>query len=120
MSRFNFITTENTEYFEIKFKGEMIGLTDFEGEPFQKLTKQISKQAESRIVILDLNEVTMWDSEGMRQALLYLAHEINSKHGTRIYIVAPRNGYLFNRAKEKYKHVVDNTVPWIEDKKSVP
>lgn len=98
--------------FEVIFDGELKGVEDFETEQFLKLEKQIDAEAESKIVLLNLNNVTFWDTEGMRHTLV-LGRDINIKlEDSRVYIIAPKDGYLFKRAKEKYRDIVDKIVPW--------
>ena len=105
---------ENVFTTEIIFTGELKGRSPFIEEDFQKLQRRIRKDAESKFVIMNLTEVTFWDTEGMRQTLK-LAEEINQKIGqNRVYIVAPKEGYLISRAKEKYVDLIDKTVPWKE------
>lgn len=120
METFSFTTSrDDVLFFEVNFSGELIGGSEITSEKFQKLIKQLRLEAESRVVFIDLNNVQFWDTAGMRQ-ILGLTHEINSKLNThRVYIIGPKDGYLFKRAKEKYKDKVDITIPWQKDRSSI-
>lgn len=116
---FDFTADENGPIYQVRFTGELIGGSDLASDKFQKLIRQIKTEAQSRVVLLDIRKVAFWDTEGMRETL-GLAHKINSDLSSpRVYIVAPKNGYLFKRAVEKYQDKVDNTIPWIEDPRSL-
>lgn len=112
MKHFTFVTNEDISTLEVAFTGELKGVSDFQVDLFTRLEKKIAVDAESKIVYINLSNVSFWDTEGMRHTLV-LAHDINTKIGdARVFIIAPRSGYLFNRAKEKYKDIVDKTVQW--------
>lgn len=121
MSAFTWSLKEDTHYFEVQFRGELRGGNDIASDSFQKLVKQIKTEAEDRIVFLDLSKVTYWDTEGMRRILKDLVSEMNRNlgaQGTRAYVIAPKNGYLFNRAKEKYE-LDSSLIPWRESKEGL-
>lgn len=117
MEAFNFKKIRDLLFFEVQFSGELRGGTDLESEEFQKLTKELKTEAQSRIVFIDLNKVAFWDTEGMRQ-ILGMVSDLNQKLGKRVYIIAPREGYLFNRAKEKYK-LESDLIPWKTSKEGL-
>lgn len=109
---FTFKEKDDISTFEIEFSGELKGLDDFSTDRFIKLVKKIRTDAESKLIYLNLHKVQFWDTEGMRQTIL-LAEEINIIIGdSRVFILAPRDGYLFKRAKEKYPDKIDKTVKW--------
>ncbi len=113
IKHFKFQLNDEISTLEIFFSGELKGIDDFKTDTFTKLVRKIKSDAESKLVYLNLNDIQFWDTEGMRQTLI-LAHDINSKVGNdlRVAIVAPRDGYLYKRAIEKYKDIVDKTVKW--------
>ena len=109
---FNFKINDDLSTTEILFSGELKGLLPFQAEDFLKLQKKIRSDAESKIVLLNLNDVGFWDTEGMRQILKF-ASEVNEKVGyNRVVIIAPTDGYLIRRAAEKYQNMINVSVPW--------
>lgn len=105
----------DTSFYELAFEGELRSGKDIESEDFSNLIKKIRKQAESKIVLLDLTNLQYWDSEGMRK-LLIPVKEINSNYPDRAILIGSLKSKNFERAKEKYE-VGKNQIPWFETKK---
>jgi anti-anti-sigma regulatory factor len=119
MTNFSYnIDESELPYFKITFQGEITGGTQIFSDEFQRLLKDTKRKAESTVILFNLSSVTFWDSEGMRQ-ILGTINEINSIKDKRAYVLAPLSGYLYDRAKEKYKDQIGKTIYWIENKLSL-
>lgn len=101
-------------YLKLSFTGELTGGTQIFSDEFQRQLKDVKRQSSSKVIIFDLSGVTFWDSEGMRQ-ILGTIDEINSAKAKRAYVLAPSEGYLYERAKEKYKDKLENTILWVDN-----
>lgn len=113
VQRFTFSIIDDISTLEVIFSGELIGTEDFQTDSFKSLVKKIKDAAESKIVFLDLRKVDFWDTEGMRNTVI-LANDINKKlNDSRVIIVAPLDGYLYARLKEKYENSLAN-LKWQE------
>ena len=114
MKAFEYSISEDNNFYEVKFSGELRSGLELDSNSFLALIKDIKSHSESRVILIDLYEVTFWDSEGMRK-ILSLIEEINAKEPFRASILASRDTKNYERAKEKYD-LNSDLIPWVESR----
>lgn len=113
MAAFEYVISDDkSDFFEVSFSGELRSGKDLESDDFESLLKNIKKESHGKVIIIKLENMRFWDTEGMGK-ILRLIKEINSNKAFRAAVIAPKETKNFERAKEK--HPVDtDIIPWEE------
>ena len=113
MTAFNYsIDDSNPNFYKVIFSGQIRSGEQLASESFSKVLKNIKKESLAKIIIIDLNEVFYWDSEGMRK-ILSLVENINRDKPLRASILGFKGSKNFERANEKYP-IGSKIIPWVE------
>ena len=107
------IKEESENFFEVYFAGELRSGKDLSSESFEGLLKKIRKEAQGKIIVINIDNLRFWDTEGMGK-ILKLVKDINFSEPNRAVVIGSTNSKNFVRAKEKHK-VATSQIPWYEN-----